>query len=194
MAVIHFKFDFSIAGKSDSDDSGTSKRMADQIEYNKPIKVRKSSKHAIIALRCDSWPIETIIELIENEFDFLLQPIQNENGSNFLQKWANEMRVKTPTKASKPITQSNENESLKLLFGTKNQYPLPMVPILPESSLRQLQQLMYAKQSGPEKESIGTLPSKSMEAHIALAARQNAANPKRAQKVKADLSDVSLDD
>lgn len=104
------------------------------------------------------------------------------------------MRTKAPTKPSKPITHSNENESLKVLFGTKNQYPLPMIPILPESSLRQLQQLMYAKQSDPEKEIIGTLPSKSMEAHIALAARQNAANPKRAQKVKADLSDVSLDE
>lgn len=104
------------------------------------------------------------------------------------------MRAKAPTKASKPITQSNENESIKVLFGTRNQYPLPMVPILPESSLKQLQQLMYAKQGGPEKDSIGTLPSRSMEAHIALAARQNAANPKKAQKVKADLSDVSLDD
>lgn len=42
-AVIHFGFDFSIAGKSDSDDSGTSKRMADQVAYEKPIKVRKNS-------------------------------------------------------------------------------------------------------------------------------------------------------
>ena len=104
------------------------------------------------------------------------------------------MRTKTPTKASKPIVDSDENESLKVLFSPKNQYPLPMAPILPESSLRQLQQLMYSKQSDPAKETVGTLPSKSMEAHIALAARQNVANFKRSQKVKADLSDVSLDD
>lgn len=104
------------------------------------------------------------------------------------------MRIKTPTKANKPIMDSDENESLKVLFNTKNQYPLPMAPILPETSLRQLQQLMYAKQSDPEKESVGTLPSKSMEEHIALAARQNVVNFKRTQKVKADLSDVSLDD
>lgn len=125
---------------------------------------------------------------------FFLQPIQNENGSSFLQKWANEMRTKTPTKTSKPLTDSNENESLKVLFGTKNQFPLPMSPILPEASLRQLQQLMYAKQNDPVKENVGTLPSKSMEAHILLAARQNAVNFKRSQQVKADLSDVSLDD
>lgn len=32
-----------ISGKSDNDNSsGTSKRMADQVEYNKPIKVSKS--------------------------------------------------------------------------------------------------------------------------------------------------------
>lgn len=104
------------------------------------------------------------------------------------------MRIKTPTKANKPIMDSDENESLKVLFNTKNQYPLPMAPILPETSLRQLQQLMYAEQSDPEKESVGTLPSKSMEEHIALAARQNVVNFKRTQKVKADLSDVSLDD
>lgn len=104
------------------------------------------------------------------------------------------MRAKTPTKSSKPIADTNENESLKVLFNTKNQFPLPMAPILPESSLRQLQQLMYAKQNDAEKESIGTLPSKSMEAHYALAARQNAAHFKRSQTVKAELSDVSLDD
>lgn len=125
---------------------------------------------------------------------FSHQPLPNENGSSFLQKWANDMRTKTPTKVSKPITDANENESLKVLFSAKNQYPLPMVPILPESSLRQLQQLMYAKQGDGEKESVGTLPSKSMEAHFALAARQNAANFQRTQKVKAALSDVSLDD
>lgn len=33
-----------------------------------------------------------------------------------------------------------------------------------------------------------------MEAHIALAARANSAKLKKDQKIKADLSDVSLDD
>lgn len=104
------------------------------------------------------------------------------------------MRIKSPTKTSKPLTNTDENESLKVLFNAKQQFPIPMAPILPEASLRQLQQLMYAKQNDPEKEAVGTLPSKSMEAHIALAARQNAANSKRNHKIKADLSDVSLDD
>lgn len=99
----------------------------------------------------------------------------------------------------KPQTDSIENESLKYLFSTKNQIPIPKSPVIAESSLRQLQQLMYAKQSDPDKEllSIGTLPSKTMEAHIALAARESAANAakfKREKTIKADLSDVSLDD
>lgn len=107
------------------------------------------------------------------------------------------MRGKVPTKANKPFGDTNSSESMKVLFTTKNQFPMPMSPILPETSLRQLQQLMYAKQSDSERESVGALPSKSMETHIALAAaaaRQNAATLKKSQAIKADLSDVSLDD
>lgn len=104
------------------------------------------------------------------------------------------MKSKTPPKTHKPHTDSNENESLKALFGPKSQYPIPASPVIPESSLRQLQQLMYSKQN----DSIpprGTLPSKTMEAHIALAARETNAKPKKkAAEIKADLSDVSLDD
>lgn len=120
----------------------------------------------------------------------------NENGSSFLQKWANEMKSKPAPKPNKSIIDSAENESLKMLFSTKNQFPIPKEPMIAESSLRQLQQLMYAKQSDPEKDqtSIGTLPSETMEAHIALAARENAAKAKREKKIKASLSDVSLDD
>lgn len=106
------------------------------------------------------------------------------------------MRVNTAPKTAKPQTDAVENDSLKLLFSTKNQYPLPMAPVLPESSLRQLQQLMYAKQGDREKvpDAVGTLPSKTMDAHIALAARESAAKKRKEQKIKADLSDVSFDD
>lgn len=105
------------------------------------------------------------------------------------------MKGKSSTKTKKPHIDPVENDSLKVLFGTKNQYPLPKSPVIAETALRQLQQLMYAKQSD-DKESlaIGTLPSKTMEAHIVLAARENAAKLKRNKAVEADLSDVSFDD
>lgn len=105
------------------------------------------------------------------------------------------MKSKTPPKTHKPQTDSAENNSLKVLFGPKNQYPLPVSPVIPETSLRQLQQLMYSKQNDSIPPAIGTLPSKTMEAHIALAAREsNAKSKKKNQEIKADLSDVSLDD
>lgn len=105
------------------------------------------------------------------------------------------MKAKTPPKMHKPQTDSVENESLKVLFGPKNQYPIPASPVIPESSLRQLQQLMYSKQNDSIPPAVGTLSSKTMAAHIALAARESNAKPKKKmEEIKADLSDVSLDD
>lgn len=163
--------------------------MADRIEFNKPIKVSD----------CCAWMEDTQIldnwtKLRHELYCFYSQPVKNENGSNFLLKWASDMRTKTPTKANKPFMDTDGSESMKVLFSTKHQFPMPMSPVLPETSLRQLQHLMYAKQSDSQKETVGTLPSKSMETHFALAARQNASNLKKTQKIKADLSDVSLDD
>lgn len=105
------------------------------------------------------------------------------------------MKTKPSPKTKKPYIDSAENESLKVLFSTKNQFPLPKSPVIAESSLRQLQQLMYAKQSDDKEPfAIGTLPSNTMAAHIALAARENAAKLKRDKEIKANLSDVSFDD
>lgn len=103
------------------------------------------------------------------------------------------MKSKTTQKTRKPQTASAENDSLKSLFSIKDQYPLPASPIISESSLRQLQQLMYAKPSDQTPQAIGTLPSKTMEAHI-TAAREKIVKIKKEQEIKADLSDVSLDD
>ena len=118
-----------------------------------------------------------------------------ESGNSFLNRWASEMKTKPPQKTYKtPQTETGENDSLKILFGPKNQYPIPSAPVIPETSLRQLQQLMYSKQNVPIPEAVGTLPSRTMEAHIALAAaREKTAKPTK-KDIKADLSDVSLDD
>lgn len=107
------------------------------------------------------------------------------------------MKTKTVQKTRKPQIASAENDSLKSLFGATNQYPIPLSPVIPETSLRQLQQLMYAKQnySVAPSQPVGTLPSKTMEAHLTLAARETTTkNKKKEQEIKADLSDVSLDD
>lgn len=105
------------------------------------------------------------------------------------------MKAKPPQKTNKPQTDSMENDSLKILFGPKNQYPIPVSPVIPETSLRQLQQLMYSKPNDSIPPAVGTLPSKTMEAHIALAAREsNAKSKKKKEEIKADLSDVSFDD
>lgn len=103
------------------------------------------------------------------------------------------MKTKTTQKTRKPQIESHENDSLKSLFSTNNQYPLPASPVISESSLRQLQQLMYAKPSDQAPQAIGTLPSRTMETHI-TSAREKIAKQKKEQKIKADLSDVSLDD
>lgn len=102
------------------------------------------------------------------------------------------MKTKTTQKTRKPQIASDEDDSLKTLFSTKNQYPLPASPVISETSLRQLQQLMYAKQNDTP-QAIGTLPSKTMEAHIS-AAREKVTKIRKEQQIKADLSDVSLDD
>lgn len=110
------------------------------------------------------------------------------------------MKVKTTPKTRKPATSSSsdsssESESLKSLFNTKNQYPIPAAPVIPQSSLRQLQQL-YTKPNETQidivEQSIGTLPSKTMEAHVS-AARERGEKLKKEQ-IKADLMDVSLDE
>ncbi|XP_055303038.1 uncharacterized protein LOC129568787 [Sitodiplosis mosellana] len=145
---------------SSADDSDTSKRMVDQIDYSKKIK-----------------PVEPTPE----------------SGNSFLNRWASDMKSKAPQKTYKPQTDTAENDSLKALFGPKNQYPIPAAPVIPETSLRQLQQLMYSKQNVPIPPAVGTLPSRTMEAHIALAARESTAKPKK-KETKVDLSDVSLDD
>lgn len=92
-------------------------------------------------------------------------------------------------KTRKPQIDENE-DSFKSLFSPKDQYPLPTAPIIAQSALRQLQQL-YGKRMEPQNEisdqAVGTLPSKTMEAHVLAAAKL------KTQKIKADLSDVSLD-
>lgn len=118
----------------------------------------------------------------------------NESGNSYLNKWANEMKTKTNQKTRKPQVASNEDDSLKTLFSAKKQYPIPMSPIISETSLRQLQNLMYAKQTDSASQPVGTLPSKTMESHLALAARESTEKKKKEQQIKADLSDVSLDD
>lgn len=99
------------------------------------------------------------------------------------------MKTKTTQKTRKP--QTADNESLKSIFQTKDQYPIPAVPIIAQSSLRQLQQL-YGKQIEIKNEAaeqpIGTLPSKTMEAHILAAAKL------KKDHVTSDLMDVSLDE
>lgn len=102
--------------------------------------------------------------------------------------------MKTTQKTRKPEIASDEDDSLKTLFSPKKQYPIPMSPIIPENSLRQLQTLMYAKQTDSVPLPVGTLPSKTMEAHLALAARESTEKNKKEQRIKASLSDVSLDD
>lgn len=121
-------------------------------------------------------------------------PSAKVEGNSYLHKWATEMKTKTTQKTRKPQTASSaENDSLKTLFGTKNQYPLPASPVISETSLRQLQQLMYAKQVDQAPQAVGTLPSKTMETHIS-AAREKIVKLKKEQDIKSDLSDVSLDD
>lgn len=104
------------------------------------------------------------------------------------------MKSKTTQKTHKPQITPVEHDSLKALFSVKNQYPIPSSPVISESSLRQLQQLMYAKQNDYIPRAVGTLPSKTMGTHIDLAARENTAKQKTVEKIKASLSDVSLDD
>lgn len=89
--------------------------------------------------------------------------------------------------------QNFENDSFKTLFGPKDQYPIPTASIINPSALRQLQQL-YGKHNEQQPseiadQTIGTLPSNSMEAHVLAAAKL-----KREQQIKSDLMDVSLDD
>lgn len=121
-------------------------------------------------------------------------PSAKVEGNSYLHKWATEMKTKTTQKTRKPQTASSaENDSLKTLFSTKNQYPLPASPVISETSLRQLQQLMYAKQVDQAPQAVGTLPSKTMETHIS-AAREKIVKLKKEQDIKSDLSDVSLDD
>lgn len=176
------------SASADDDGSNTSKRMTDLEQYNKPNKV---SKIAIF------YSIYKIFAIFCINCNYILKmPTPSASGNNYIQKWANEMKERAPSKANKLQTASAENDSLKALFSTRNQYPLPASPVIAESSLRQLQQLMYAKQNDPENgtRAIGTLPSKTMETHLALAARESAEKRKKEQKIKADLSDVSIDD
>lgn len=136
-----------------------------------------------------------------NIFFYLCYQPPNDTGSQWLNNWATEMKTKTTQKTRKPATSSSsssssaEHDSLKSLFSVRDQYPIPTAPIISKSSLHQLQQLYGKKTDNPADfvdQSIGTLPSKTMEAHI-VAARQEGEKLKK-QKIKADLSDVSLDD
>lgn len=82
-------------------------------------------------------------------------------------------------------------EPAKVHFSSKDQLPLPMRPIISQSSLLQLQQL-YTKQKQSQnvgiEQPIGTLPSITMEAHAAAVRAEL-----RKEKIKADLSDISFD-
>lgn len=85
---------------------------------------------------------------------------------------------------------------MKNLFTTADQLPIPMSPVIAESSLRQLQQL-YGMTAPPATDadtdqSLGTLPANSMMSHM-YAARENESRLKKKQ-IAADLMDVSLDE
>lgn len=112
-----------------------------------------------------------------------------------MQKSANEIKPKI-VQTRKPRIIPVENGPLKASFTAKDQYLLPKLAVDSDSSLRQLHQLMYAKQSDLATESqlaIGEFPAKKMETHILLAARENAATLQKERKIKADSSDISLD-
>lgn len=85
---------------------------------------------------------------------------------------------------------------MKNLFTTADQIPIPMSPVISESSLRQLQQL-YGKtpatSDGGTDQNLGTLPANSMMAHI-YAAREQEEMRQKKEQIKADLMDVSFDE
>lgn len=80
---------------------------------------------------------------------------------------------------------------------------LQTAPFIPESSLRQLQQLYGKPQPMNNSESIGTLPASSMDAAVAAAANKLSSSnrivpivpvtKKEQAKITADLMDVDFD-
>lgn len=86
---------------------------------------------------------------------------------------------------------------MKNLFTTADQYPIPMSPVIAETSLRQLQQLYGTANAPPASDgdndqSLGTLPANTMASHL-YAAREHKSSLKKEQ-IKADLMDVSFDE
>lgn len=84
-----------------------------------------------------------------------------------------------------------ENNPLKAMFSTAEQFPLPKGPVIAESSLRQLQELYGNNNPNLDQNGshVGALPAHTMQQHI-LRAAQKTANK---EKLKADLMNVSLD-
>lgn len=123
----------------------------------------------------------------------------NSSGTQWLNNWAADMKVQSKRTNMKQETNGMDSP-MKNLFTTADQYPIPMSPVIAESSLRQLQQL-YGNTNAPTAnadddvntdQSLGTLPANSMTSHI-YAARQHESRLKKEQ-IKADLMDVSLDE
>lgn len=107
--------------------------------------------------------------------------------------------MKVQSKRASMKQKANLIESpMKNLFSTADQYPIPMAPVIADTSLRQLQQL-YGKADAPTEgedsngQSLGTLPANSMVAHMYAAAREQETRLKKEQ-IKADLMDVSFDE
>lgn len=122
-----------------------------------------------------------------------MQPA-NTNGTQWLNSWAADMRVQSKRTSTKQKATAADSP-MKNLFTTADQYPIPMSPIIAESSLRQLQQL-YGKTAttsdGSGDQNLGTLPADSMMSHL-YASREQETRLKKEQ-IKADLMDVSLDE
>lgn len=123
-----------------------------------------------------------------------MQPV-NSNGTQWLNNWAADMKVQS--KRTQVKQQTNGIDSpMKNLFTTADQYPIPMAPVIDDSSLRQLQQL-YGKSNvptasnGDSDQSLGTLPANSMKSHFYVT-REHASRLK--EQIKADLMNVSLDE
>lgn len=157
--------------------------MVDQTDYNKKVKVICNTLNK--ALICDKLKRKL----------FRTQPV-NSNGTQWLNDWAADMKVQS--KRTNMKQKANVMDSpMKNLFTTADQYPIPMSPVIAESSLRQLQQLYGTANAATasdsdNEQSLGTLPANTMKSHI-IAARGHESRLKKEQ-IKADLMDVSFDE
>lgn len=105
----------------------------------------------------------------------------NNNFYYLFKKSSNEKN--TSHKRRQPQIAPPENDLLKVLFGTMNQYALPASTIKAKSASRQLAKAKEAK-------IIGTSPSKSIEKQKVLDT-EGADKLKKEQQIETDLSQIS---